>query len=454
MIIKTLIVKSLYGYIDKDIEFYNDFNLLVGINGSGKTSILNIISWLIQPSLPNLCTLEFKEIKLTLEFNEKSYTISCKLNKKKLKYFLTSSTNEVYNPLIVNITHPSKILIDDEDSKTRALSEYYHLQPDLKEAKTWELLKSIPDPTIVGLDRNLFSEESETLYYENSYRNSRENRVKKKVLSPLDRVKELVNTEYRKRKNEILNLTSRLKNHLMLSAFEGSLTLESVSKGIRYKINLNQIELAESRVTNYFKNLEKITLSDTEQTVVTKYFSNLKDITRKYLENPNDKEISFLFGLNANQFIKINKLLKEFERFETDSTKTLKKINSFLETLNHFFKDSSKLVKFKEDTSEITYDTLDKKRNILTPFNDIKYLSSGERQILILFSYLAFNSEDGKLFIIDEPELSLHIKWQEDFLTYLAKLAPPNTQIIIATHSPILVANKRENTILLLPYNN
>jgi len=36
----------------------------------------------------------------------------------------------------------------------------------------------------------------------------------------------------------------------------------------------------------------------------------------------------------------------------------------------------------------------------------------------------------------------------------LAKLAPPNTQIIIATHSPILVANKRENTILLLPYNN
>lgn len=80
-------------------------------------------------------------------------------------------------------------------------------------------------------------------------------------------------------------------------------------------------------------------------------------------------------------------------------------------------------------------------------------MSSGEQQILILFSYLAFNSEDGKLFIIDEPELSLHVKWQEDFLQYLDQITPKTTQVIVATHSPILVSKKKDNTLLLLPYN-
>jgi len=63
MHIEKLIVKSLYGYIDKVIEFNTDLTLLVGINGSGKTSILNIINWIIKPSIPNLCVTEFKTLE-------------------------------------------------------------------------------------------------------------------------------------------------------------------------------------------------------------------------------------------------------------------------------------------------------------------------------------------------------------------------------------------------------
>ena len=43
MKIDTLVISNLYGYINKEIDFNNDLTLLVGINGSGKTSILNII---------------------------------------------------------------------------------------------------------------------------------------------------------------------------------------------------------------------------------------------------------------------------------------------------------------------------------------------------------------------------------------------------------------------------
>ena len=44
MQINKLKITGLYGYIDKTIEFYDDMTLLVGINGSGKTSILNILN--------------------------------------------------------------------------------------------------------------------------------------------------------------------------------------------------------------------------------------------------------------------------------------------------------------------------------------------------------------------------------------------------------------------------
>ena len=72
----------------------------------------------------------------------------------------------------------------------------------------------------------------------------------------------------------------------------------------------------------------------------------------------------------------------------------------------------------------------------------------------MLFSYIAFNSSDGRVFIIDEPELSLHIKWQEEFLSQLEKITPKATQLILATHSPILVNKKKQKTRILFPYNS
>jgi predicted ATPase len=67
-------------------------------------------------------------------------------------------------------------------------------------------------------------------------------------------------------------------------------------------------------------------------------------------------------------------------------------------------------------------------------------LSSGEQQILMLFYSLLFRSERGSVFMIDEPEISLNVLWQEKFignLTKVGKVVP--MQFILATHSPQIV---------------
>ena len=72
--------------------------------------------------------------------------------------------------------------------------------------------------------------------------------------------------------------------------------------------------------------------------------------------------------------------------------------------------------------------------------DDLNYLSSGEKHLLIIFAHLLFNKNkkerpNANIFIIDEPELSLHLRWQHNFVTKAIE-ADPNVQLIFATHSP------------------
>lgn len=453
MKIKRLKIDRLHGYIYKDIEFNSDLTLLVGINGAGKTSILNIINWIVRPSLPYLCVTEFKSIALWFSFKNEDYEVHCEHKKASFIYKI-KSRRKSYNPLVVRLyTHPQE-LRNDGALRSRLLESYKHLSPDDKEQETWDLISEFPSPTVIGLDRNIYAEESEDyIYYEEESRIGTKKNKSESPSSPVDRVKEIVNVEYRRRKNRVMNLTNSLKNHLMISAFDGSITFDSLASGIRHKLNLSQIEKAESRVNEYFQSIEKSTLTEADSETIKRYFSQLKKITNEYQADPKNESVRLLYGLNANQFVKIKNLLKEFEKFEQKSMQTMEEIQHYLDTLNHFFKDSAKKIVFKEDTSEIAFNNLNKNGIPVTEHRDIKFLSSGEQQILILFTYIAFNSSDGKVFIIDEPELSLHIKWQEDFLDELEKITPESTQLLFATHSPILANKKKDKAITLLPYS-
>lgn len=64
-------------------------------------------------------------------------------------------------------------------------------------------------------------------------------------------------------------------------------------------------------------------------------------------------------------------------------------------------------------------------------------LSSGEKHLLILFYCLLFQARPGSLVIMDEPEISLHISWQQrlgSLFTDICRLR--GIQMLIATHSP------------------
>jgi ABC-type transport system involved in cytochrome c biogenesis ATPase subunit len=72
-------------------------------------------------------------------------------------------------------------------------------------------------------------------------------------------------------------------------------------------------------------------------------------------------------------------------------------------------------------------------------------LSSGEQQILVLAHEVLFKAQPGTLVLIDEPELSLHVVWQDTFIDDLSRMGTVrDLQFILATHSPSLIGGRED----------
>ena len=70
-------------------------------------------------------------------------------------------------------------------------------------------------------------------------------------------------------------------------------------------------------------------------------------------------------------------------------------------------------------------------------------LSSGEKNMVIIMYRLLFQTVEGSIVVIDEPENSLHIEWQQNLSNILLDIGRlRNLQFIIATHSPQIIHDK------------
>jgi predicted ATPase len=95
--------------------------------------------------------------------------------------------------------------------------------------------------------------------------------------------------------------------------------------------------------------------------------------------------------------------------------------------------------------------TLNEQNEIVITTQSGKYLttrqlSSGEKQILIILGEALLQENKTYIYMADEPELSLHIDWQEYLATNI-KALNPSAQVIFATHSPDVVGALQEKII-------
>jgi predicted ATP-binding protein involved in virulence len=84
---------------------------------------------------------------------------------------------------------------------------------------------------------------------------------------------------------------------------------------------------------------------------------------------------------------------------------------------------------------------------------NIKNLSSGEKQLFVRAMALRMLNANNSIILIDEPEISLHPRWQQRIVNVYQKIGK-NNQLIIATHSPHVVASVPKESVKLLKREN
>ncbi|WP_312778702.1 AAA family ATPase [Pseudescherichia sp.] len=168
-----------------------------------------------------------------------------------------------------------------------------------------------------------------------------------------------------------------------------------------------------------------------------------KEATEKYIRN--ELKIRYIstvnISFNADNNIDVgNSISTNLLDLATDNEmRSLLKNNNqlyrdaFLKQINVMLNDTNKQF-FYADNEYWVYDENTSKRLSLSQ------LSSGERQLIYILVTAANIGDSPAVFLMDEPEISLHLSWQEKILDALRKINN-NMQIIIVTHSPAIVMN-------------
>lgn len=143
-----------------------------------------------------------------------------------------------------------------------------------------------------------------------------------------------------------------------------------------------------------------------------------------YTDGLTTDEIIFRIGL-----YRIEEVVKKWEELQEKLKIIFKQRDKFQLIADELFQRKKM---FFSESNEMLFTSRSGKP--LSP----QMLSSGEKQLLILMSEALLQREMPAIFIADEPELSLHVLWQERLVSSLRALNP-NAQIISATHSPDIV---------------
>jgi hypothetical protein len=132
----------------------------------------------------------------------------------------------------------------------------------------------------------------------------------------------------------------------------------------------------------------------------------------------------------CHYFSKLMKFQKQLEGRESQ-------IMNFCSVCNEYMVDKE----FKYDTTNFKFSII--RKGIPTKSGDIKlhHLSSGEKQIVSLFSHLYLSGGKNYFVLIDEPELSLSVPWQRRFLLDIRK-GQFCSGLVAVTHSPFIYDNE------------
>jgi len=426
MIVHSLKVRKLYGYMNFDLEFHSDLNFLIGINGSGKTSVLNVIAWMLTPSLLKLTQLDFEEIQLVSSDENNKRTIEARRKSRAVVLSIEGISKSLEIPIF---EYPEAA--SQERTTTTIQEMYERFRVENRNHPALVELDSMGPPLYLPLDRRWEVPDrmaERDIRWARSLQLARY-RTRGRTGGAIESVLYLAERYYRERQFKVGQLGEKLRENLVEDIFGDVLLIGDLKIG---KKMWSVSEVTRRRDT-ILAGLSQAEIHVSED-VVNRLFDALEKMAKAGEKEPYSKKklqpVYVEWAMNLPQVEKIERVIARMEAYNRERVELLRTIEDFTSTVNSFLCDTGKLIRF-DPSGEIAVQ-IDGAHEIRA-----ESLSSGEAQLVILFAYLYFGFQPKKKFtvMIDEPELSLHLEWQHRYVDSVTK-ANPDAQFIFATHAP------------------
>lgn len=437
MKIKIFRVEKLFNSFNHEITINSNtgITIVIGENGIGKTVILEMIEAIFNKHFGYLNKVVFDTIYI--EFTDgvkwqivkdltkenpaiKLYPFDVKTNKPNLKkgiFLLETNDDDRFRRLLppyLRRVAPDQwedrrtgILISrDEIAHRFGIGDEIHMSLFSKSSSLPDWVKERIEKNNVSLiktQRLLFIEE-------------RDRERDRSKFTPIKTVEKYSN-----------ELSKLLKSHLAESTDLSSKLDRTYPNRLIKRISKSEKITAEIITTELNKLEEKRALLDKVGLIEIDKESSLRKIEDNQSDNETLKYVLKLYVEDSFEKLKIFDILSS-------------KIEILLDVINKRFKHKKLFI--DKEVGFLFKSTILRDKNGEAIDIPVDKLSSGEQNEMVLFYELLFKSKNDSLILIDEPEISLHISWQNSFINDLKEIAKLNKlEILIATHSPDIISD-------------
>ncbi len=401
--LSRIVYKKLFGVFDYEINFKKSgVTIITGPNGFGKSTILKSIDAFYSIDIMFFSRLDFEKISFFSSVDEEPIFIEKK------------GEEIIINGLKINVN-------DLEDEIIRKYRRAYYHRID---ESTW-------------MDRRTDEIISKNDIIQSYIQNNE-----------MDDEIEIQSTDFFKLKEKIKCYSGETKfikeQRLLREKFYGRHEKQTVNVidelPDQFRKKINRVSRIYSSEANQLDSSYPNRLFDTKEGIKKEeYTESLQDMNEKF-EKLNKYNISDIKKLGKHVAF-LEEHSKALKVYFSDFQKKYQVFEELIEQLDLFTDIINSRLKFKDirisrEEGIVVYKSKTNEQLRLDQ------LSSGEKQEIILFYELIFESDKNIHLLIDEPEISLHIEWQLRFMDDLLRIAEKKKfKVTVATHSPQIINN-------------
>ncbi len=440
--IKRFKITKLFGFRDVSIPFDSDIKILIGENGLGKTTILNSLYYVLSEKYYKLNTVEFERIELVfrdgnkIQFTKRDLESYVRFQERQGHRGIPTEVLKKINlqELEQFINNDTEAERDSEHSIMRYISKYKTLRWAPLPIMAREIRFLIDEPVLkkfIQFSDVIKSFSIDILYFP-TYRRVEEDlknlgKFRKKLIDPDfdDTFIEEIEEDFQVSDDTLIHFgmedveqrIDKVKTFINNSTVDGfsKVTGEILSQLLKGFPEIQQEQIDNLEISTAKIVLHRVgnSLSESDRKEILELLEKPKDLLKK-------KELTyFLFNLIEiyNQHKHVDDAIKKFR-----------------DVCNNYLEDKE----FRYNESSVDIGVYRKGTNEKVGLNK---LSSGEKQIISLFSKIYLEFSKNYLVLFDEPELSLSIEWQKQLLPDIVS-SDKCKFLLSVTHSPFIFKNE------------